>query len=161
MPHRLLPLLTLLLLLGIAGLVVAAEAPAPKTPAKGDKCPVCGMFVAKYPDWTAQIAWKDGQTVFFDGVKDLLVCLFDLPRYAPGRSRQDVAAIYVTEYYAMTPIRAEEALFVVGSDVYGPMGAELIPFAGRADAEQFAKDHRGKRTLPFAELTPGLLQTLK
>lgn len=152
---------TLFLLLAFASLSLAAEAPAPKAPAKGDKCPVCGMFVAKYPDWTAQIAWKDGTTSYCDGVKDLLVCLFDLDRYAPGRTRADVAAIYVTEYYAMTPVAAETAVYVAGSDVYGPMGAELIPFASRDDAEQFAKDHHGKRVLPFAELTPGLLQTLK
>ena len=24
------------------------------------KCPVCGMFVAKYPDWTSTIRFKDG-----------------------------------------------------------------------------------------------------
>ena len=24
------------------------------------KCPVCGMFVVKYPDWTATARFKDG-----------------------------------------------------------------------------------------------------
>ena len=32
--------------------------------------------------------------------------------------------------------KAKEAFFVIGSDVYGPMGHELIPFASKADAEQ-------------------------
>ena len=36
-----------------------------------DKCPVCGMFVAKYPDWAAQIIFKDGSYAVFDGPKDM------------------------------------------------------------------------------------------
>ena len=29
-------------------------------PSPKDRCPVCGMFVAKYPDWVAEIIFKDG-----------------------------------------------------------------------------------------------------
>ena len=39
---------------------------------KESRCPVCGMFVAKYPQWLAQINMSDGYAEFFDGVKDML-----------------------------------------------------------------------------------------
>ena len=43
-------------LLLIAADLQAGEA-LPK-PGPKDKCPVCGMFVAKYPDWTAAVRFR-------------------------------------------------------------------------------------------------------
>jgi nitrous oxide reductase accessory protein NosL len=34
------------------------------------------------------------------------------------------------------------AYYVLGSDIYGPMGRELIPFEKEADAKEFIKDHQ-------------------
>ena len=34
-------------------------------------CPVCGMFVAKYPEWIAAVVFKDGHAHYFDGAKDM------------------------------------------------------------------------------------------
>ena len=104
-----------------------------------DKCPVCGMFVAKYPDFLAQIVWADGSSVFFDGAKDMFKYYFNLKKYAPSRQSAEIAFVYVTDYYNMTPIDARRAWYVVGSDVYGPMGRELIPFVGEEDAVEFYK----------------------
>ena len=42
-------------------------------PARKDKCPVCGMFVHKYPKWVAEIIFKDGTHAVFDGPKDTYV----------------------------------------------------------------------------------------
>ena len=44
---------------------------APVTASKADKCPVCGMFVAKYPDFLAQIIFADDSHALFDGAKDM------------------------------------------------------------------------------------------
>lgn len=132
--------------------------PGPKSPAKDSKCPVCGMFVAKYPDWLGQVVYKDGTVDFFDGAKDLFKYYFNLKKYNPKKSAADIAAIYVSEYYKMTPINAHEAFFVVGSNVYGPMGRELIPLSSAADAETFKKDHQGKGILRFQMITPEVLK---
>ena len=59
----------------------------------------------------------------------------------------------MTDFYSLGRIEAQKAFFVVGSDVLGPMGHELVPLATRADAEDFLKDHKGKRILGFAEVT--------
>lgn len=150
--------LTLLCLFAAAP--VAAEEAAPPPPGKMEKCPVCGMFVAKYPDWVAVVTFEDGHHVYFDGAKDMFKYLFDVKKYDPSRSADAVRGIQVTEYYDMRLIPAKEAFFVVGSDVYGPMGRELIPLAAAEDAEAFSGDHNGKRTLRFDEVTPQLIETL-
>jgi len=149
----------LLLSLIISSLVASAET-TPAKPSKKDKCPVCGMFVYKYPDWVAQIILTDGSVLFFDGAKDLFKFYFDIKKYTPEKSQKDIAAIYVTEYYDMKLINGKEAFFVIGSDVYGPMGHELIPFASKADAELFKKDHGGTRILEFKGIKPAVIKKL-
>ena len=122
-------------------------------PGAKDLCPVCGMLVSKYPNWVAVVQYRDGHAHFFDGAKDLYKYLHDLPKYAPGHRREDIAVIQVTDFYSLGRIDAQKAFFVIGSDVLGPMGHELVPLATRADAEDFLKDHKGKRILGFAEVS--------
>ena len=62
--------LTIFLFLMVS-LSAAASEPGQLKPDKQEKCPVCGMFVYKYPDWTAQIIFSDQSQFYFDGVKDL------------------------------------------------------------------------------------------
>jgi len=129
-------------------------------PGAQDTCPVCGMFVAKYPDWVATVVYRDGHAHHFDGAKDLFKYLQDLPRYAPGHAADDRVAIAVTDYYALGRIDARTAFYVVGSDVLGPMGHELIPLETRSEAEEFLKDHKGERILLFEAVTPEVIQSL-
>lgn len=150
-----------LLVLAAAGLLAAPGAPgAPATthpdvqrPGPGERCPVCGMFVAKHPTWLATLTFRDGTRAVFDGPKDLFKLWLEPARYLPGRRRGDVAALTVTDYYTLTPIDGRTALYVEGSDVLGPMGRELIPFADRASAEEFLRDHRGRAILRLEEVT--------
>ena len=153
-------LLTLAALtLGAAGGVFAAPDKLPK-PSDRDLCPVCGMLVAKYPNWLAIVVYKDGHAHFFDGAKDLFKYLGNVPRYAPAHQLADIAGIWVTEFYGLTRIDARQAFYVVGSDTLGPMGHEFVPLASRADAEDFLKDHKGRRIIHFSQATPELAARL-
>jgi nitrous oxide reductase accessory protein NosL len=125
----------------------------PVRPLQKDKCPVCGMFVAKYPDFIAEIIFRDGSYAVFDGVKDMMKYYFALDKYNPKKKRADIDSIYVTDYYDLTLIDGIKAFYVIGSDVYGPMGRELIPFGSRSDAEEFRKDHQGKAVFEFRDIT--------
>ena len=124
-------------LLLLAPLLAPARAGPVDTPnpTPTDTCPVCGMFVAKYPDWIATVVYRDGHTHHFDGAKDLFKYLLDLAKWAPGHRAEDIAVIGVTEYYGVTRIDAHQAWYVVGSDVLGPRGHELIPTKTQEDAE--------------------------
>jgi nitrous oxide reductase accessory protein NosL len=150
-----LPVPALLLALAAAAFspCLAAGEAGPK-PGERDKCPVCGMFVAPYPDWTAAVVFGDGGTVFFDGPKDMFKYLFDMSSYEREKGRGNVERIYVTEYYTMRLLPAQSVTFVTGSRVLGPMGKELVPVAGEMEIEEFLKDHGG-RTLTFRQITPG------
>lgn len=149
-----------LLFLLIALPVSAGEKEPPK-PAATDKCMVCGMFVAKYPDWTAVIVFKDSAARFFDGPKDLFTYYFSIKKYEPQRDRADIESVWVKDYYTLTLIDARKAFYVIGSDVFGPMGRELIPFSSADDAKAFLKDHEGKKMLQFKEITPEVMKQLE
>ena len=138
-----------------------AGGPKPATLAAKDKCPVCGMFVAKYPDFAAQIHFRDGTHAVFDGVKDMLKYYVNLLQYAPGRKKADITAIYVTNYYTLGLIDGYRACYVSGSDVFGPMGKELIPFDKKTDAQEFTRDHKGKTILAFKDINASVLNSLE
>jgi nitrous oxide reductase accessory protein NosL len=116
--------------------------------------------VAKYPDWVGEIIYKDETAVFFDGAKDLFKYFFHKKKYNPKKNRADIAAVYVTEYYDLTFMNAYDAYYVMGSDVYGPMGRELIPFKNEAEAKEFMKDHQGEKIVKFKDVTPTLVAAL-
>jgi len=152
------PAVFLISVLAVAG-VLAAGKDAVSVPA-GAKCPVCGMFVVKYPAWTATAHFKDGTVSYYDGPKDMFSHYFNTARYTPGKNQSDIAALAVKEYYSLAVIDAKAAFFVIGSDVHGPMGHELIPFRSEKDALAFKLDHKGKRILRFNEITRQTMQSL-
>ena len=118
---------------------------------KGAKCPVCGMFVAKYPKWVARI--QGSHTHYFDGVKDMMKFIFT------NNIKTDLVKIDVTDYYTIEGIKATTAFYVVGSNVYGPMGNELIAFSNIKKAKKFAKNHGGK-IYKFHQITKELVFSL-
>jgi len=144
----------------LSALPAGVEGPAVAKPSPKDKCPVCGMFVSKYPDWLATLLFKDGTFRYFDGPKDLFKFLLDLKQYAPGKGQSDVDRFFVNDYYAVRQIDGREAFYVLGSDVYGPMGKELIPFAGESEARGFLKDHGGRSILRYHDITSAVLKQL-
>ena len=60
----------------------------------------------------------------------------------------------VTSYYDGSRIDAASAVYVLGSDVLGPMGHELVPHGNEADAKEFMGDHKGGAPPHFADITP-------
>jgi nitrous oxide reductase accessory protein NosL len=121
------------------------------------KCPVCGMFVSKYPKWAASMK-HDEKVYYFDGVKDLMKYkLFDGDfQYA----RNHIEWIHVSDYYTIEPIIAKDAYYVLGSDVYGPMGHELIAFKTKKSAQTFMKEHHGKKIISYDEITDSIILAL-
>ncbi len=136
--------------------VALAAAQSPPKPGPKDLCPVCGMLVSKYPNWVATIVYKDGHAHHFDGAKDMFKFWHDPAKYAAGHRREDMAAIWVTDFYGLARIDARKAFFVTGSDVLGPMGHEFVPLANREDAAEFLKDHKGRRILGFGDIPRGM-----
>jgi nitrous oxide reductase accessory protein NosL len=155
MRTRLLAAAVWLLVLG-AGAPILAAPPTFIPPSKQEKCSVCGMFVAKYPEWVVELVYADGSHTVFDGVRDLVRFLADMRGFGSTKRREDVAAVFVMDYYSLEPIDGAAAFYVLGSDVHGPMGRELIPFEKEEEARGFLRDHHGTRILRFPELSEAL-----
>ena len=118
---------------------------------KEEKCPVCGMFVYKYPRWVAQIFIN--KTHFsFDGVKDMMKFYLEPKRWAKNIDISNISNIIVTDYYSQKQIEARSAFYVIGSDIYGPMGHELIPFQDIEEAKEFKLDHNAKKIIKFKDI---------
>ncbi|WP_419769241.1 MAG: nitrous oxide reductase accessory protein NosL [Candidatus Marinarcus sp.] len=125
----------------------------PITVGEKERCPVCAMFVSKYPRWVAQITYNN-KSYYFDGVKDLMKFYFDPQQWGEYPfTKEEIKSIFVTDYYTQNTIEGKKAYYVIGSDVYGPMGNELIPFASLHDAKIFKKDHNAKEILTFEDIT--------
>jgi len=121
------------------------------------KCPVCGMFVSKYPKWAAFME-RDGKKYFFDGVKDMMkYYIFDGDFVY---DRKQISKMTVSDYYTLEEIPAKEAFYVLDSDVFGPMGHELIPFKNEESAKTFKTEHNGKAIVQFDEITDKMLMSL-
>ena len=123
----------------------------------GAKCPVCGMFVSKYPKWAAFME-VDGKKLYFDGVKDMMKFYIFDGDFPYDRSK--ISSMQVTDFYTLESIPAKEAFYVVGSNLFGPMGNELIPFKTQKDAENFMKDHGGREIIPFDKITDKMVMEL-
>jgi hypothetical protein len=87
---------------------------------------------------------------------------FDTPRCAllAWRGGKTVAtSLMVADFYDQRWQGADALRFVIGSDVVGPMGADLVP-VDTAHLAKFMSDHHGARALALAEITPDVLSAL-
>ncbi len=124
------------------------------------RCPVCGMFPARFPDWAAQVIFANGDAHFFDSPLSFFLYLDNVARYSAGRSASDIVARYVTDGAGGGWTDAATAYYVHGSAARGPMRAGDLPaFASLQQAEQFAAA-RGGQVLAFGAVDAVLLASL-
>ncbi|MFB6352582.1 MAG: nitrous oxide reductase accessory protein NosL [Halobacteriales archaeon] len=131
----------------------------------GKQCDVCGMVIADHPGPNGQIFYRDhapeghDNPAWFDSVKEQFAYHFEKQRFD-----WEALVVYATDYSAVdyrlfterdtTYISchvepgsfadAADLVYVVGSEVHGAMGPDLIPFGDRADATAFSGDHGGE-----------------
>ncbi len=134
----------------------AAEVPLPQEPTQNATGYYCNMTVVEHhgPKGHIFLSGKK-EPIWFTSVRDT-VAFTMLPEES-----KDIAAIYVNDMAQATNwnqpeagswISASEAVYVVGSDRVGGMGApEPVPFGDRASADAFAGKYGG-RTVAFTDI---------
>ncbi|AGN00688.1 nitrous oxide reduction lipoprotein [Salinarchaeum sp. Harcht-Bsk1] len=154
------------------------DAPAAITVPDGATCDVCGMVIVQHPGPTSLIFYEDEQPAGHDNPArfDSTWEAFQFDFERSGWSRQ---AFYVTDYSAVDyEIRsddgqqlisrhaaagdfadANDVTFVVGSEVLGTMGRDLIAFSEESDAESFADEYGGDLGT-IDDVTPELISSL-
>lgn len=125
---------------------------APREVPAEARCPVCGMFPARQRHWAAQVIFADGAVQYLDSPLSLFHFLQRVERYAPGRQARDIVATYVSDQQSGQWLDSEQAVYVHGSRLPGPMRAGNLPaFADRQQAERFI-ERMGGRIVPAASL---------
>lgn len=114
------------------------------------RCEICGMAIDADSGWRAGAVGASGPLAF-----DTPKCLF---RYTHRHG--SVEGPWVTEYYSQERRPAARLFYVVGSDLEGPMGRDLVPVGGAPEAERFASDHHGTQVLAYGEVTPEVVADL-
>ncbi len=128
--------------------------------AEDEISPVCGMPLDKHPDWASVIMFKDGKHVKLHSPKNMFVFYFNMGKYDSKHKKHDISTMHVIDYYSRKNIKAKGAFYVLGCNVTGPMGDDLIPLKDRNAAEKFSAEHGGK-ILAFDEITPDVINDLK
>lgn len=145
-------------------------------------CDVCGMLIegaGKYGP-NGQVFFDgdhlrdDDGPAHYDSVREMYVDIF-----TQHRRNIEAVAVFVTDYSAFdydveerrgdsyitgsldakTFVSADDVVFVVGSDVRGAMGEELLPFSERGDATHFVEAHGG-RIVEAGDVTAELVDQL-
>ncbi len=120
--------------------------------AENTRCAQCGMPTEEFQAWRGKIT---GQTT----VKHYCSprCLF-INSQSQGLTEAD--SVFVTDYYEQKLIDGRQAFYVIGSDVIGPMGHDLVPLATRQAAEEFMQEHKGQQILRFGEVNTETIKGL-
>ena len=99
------------------------------------------MFVDLAPRWNTGLIDESHDPRVFDSPK----CMLRWSAEGGGARGRDA---WVVEYYAQTRRPLAETVLVVGSDLIGPMGPDLVPVAAGERAAQFIHDHGGRIVTP-------------
>jgi hypothetical protein len=114
------------------------------------RCQNCGMRIDPASPWRADVVGQSGAATSFDSPRCALVAL---------RSGKVRGTLRVQEYYERRWRDASELRFVVGGDVLGPMGPDLVP-VDPARQTKFLQDHGADRALELSGVTPETLSGL-
>ncbi|HEY9209483.1 MAG TPA: nitrous oxide reductase accessory protein NosL [Acidovorax sp.] len=133
---------------------------APRAIPPDARCPVCGMYPARSPQWAAQTIFANGDAHFFDSPLSLFQYLANVGQYSPGRTAQDLVARYVTDTETSTWIAADTAMYVDGSSARGPMRAGNLPAFASAEAAWRFAGQRDGRVIAFGSVDGAVLERL-
>jgi copper chaperone NosL len=119
---------------------------------KEARCKHCGMRIDPGSAWRAELVGDDGS----------VAAVFDTPRCALTSWRTGktpAKSIRVQEYYDRKTRDGNDVRFVIGGDVVGPMGADLVP-VDPPRSSKFIQDHAADRALLLDEVTPQVLSAI-
>jgi copper chaperone NosL len=109
----------------------------------GDRCPVCGMKVIRYPKFSSAIQLHSNATYYFCST-GCMIRSWMHPEIYLGYKTADLKQPIVKEYFTGRHTDARNVIFVFGSDVIGPMGPALVPVMNAHFLQTFKRRHGGK-----------------
>jgi copper chaperone NosL len=116
------------------------------------RCKHCGMKIDPASAWRTELVAADGSTTSFDTPRCALTS------WRSGKLQ--ASSLRVQDYYDRRWRSGDELRFVLGGDVIGPMGPDLVP-VDPARATKFIQDHAADRALRLDEITMDVLTSVK
>lgn len=117
-------------------------------------CRNCGMPSKEYPKWN--VKWKQENTEsYFCSPR----CMF-MQVTSPKSNIKTQDSLLVVDYYSQKFITAQNAFFVINSDITGPMGHDFVPFADQIAAKDFLQEHKGSAILTFKDVKASTITEL-
>lgn len=124
-----------------AGVATTSFAACRRGPAQ-ERCPHCGMLVDRNSPFRTELNGAG----------------YDAPRCALAALRSGTTGpLRVQEFYTRAWTDGGDVRYVAGSDVEGPMAAELVPVAADK-VDKFMRDHHGQRVYRLEEVTSEVLK---
>lgn len=127
----------------LSGLALLVGAGCKRVP----RCASCGMALDPASRWFAEVE-HGGKTQGFDTPKCAL--RFWLTQASGGR-------VFVRSYYGQVRTDGGQVVFLVGSDVLGPMGADLVPVEPEHESK-FKTEHKAQASYRLASLTLAIVE---
>lgn len=125
------------------------------TVSESDRCPVCAMFPARYPNTAAAMTLKNGETFYFCSNSCLLRAWLRPAAYL-NRGAEVIDRLVVQDYFSGRPIDGLTATWVTGSNVIGPMGPAIITLGDAGQLNTFQKRHGGRTVFAIDQLDDDL-----
>ncbi len=113
-------------------------------------CPLCGMYPARYLTFQCQIVFSDGSYEAFDSPAGLLVYLMFSDK--TGITSERPTKIFFRNYLDGAWIEAKNTIFVVGTEIMGPMGLDFLPVKSGVNAEQLKSEAQGALVIHFNQV---------
>ena len=117
-----------------------------------DRCPVCGMHVARYPKFNCACQVADRRTFYFCDTVCLVRAWLN-PATLLGMEPSQLRRTVVRDYFTGRQIDGQKAFYIAGSDVIGPMGPTLVPLQAKNHIDSFRKRHGGRAVLRLQDMT--------
>jgi len=132
---------SLVLLMGILLIYSCEVRPTPEPVRFGkDQCAFCRMAIVD-AGFASELKTKKGKVYKFDAIE----CLAAF--YLSGKiPKQEVLAIWVSDYKQKKFIRAETAYYLISPNVRSPMGLNIAAFEKKEDLEEALSVFKGKTT---------------
>ncbi len=149
----------------LAGCLGGDDAPEPVSLDDEQVCDECGMVIEHHPGPVGQAFYdedlpegRDGPAWFCSGTctytwvfdqedrghEPTIIYATDYSTVDWELSGEDGVTFISAHLEAENQVDVTDLTMVVGSDVHGAMGEELIGFSDRDDAESFADEHGGE-----------------
>lgn len=146
--------LFLLSFLALGGAATAFALEAPVEIGKTDTCVYCGMPIRDLR-FACEVVYRDGRVIKTDEIGEMFE---NLPKI---ESDPAIVSVFVHDYYTGKWIYGKEAYYVLGGEVFTPMGYGIVAFETLDEAKRFAKERDGKEILSFNRMAKKELKSGK